>query len=1097
MKRLWVASLVLSQAAMWGQTGGLTLGNGSTTPGGSVAVNLTYQSTGTTAPSGLEWTLSYPSSVVSNVTVTAGAVATAAGKAVTCNPATGSVTCIAYGLNSTALANGTVATVTLAVSTSATNQTAAINVVNTSGSDGTGTGMTIGGTAGTLAVTGGVSLPGVSALSCNPSAVPAPGTTTCTVTLSQAAGTAGAVVALTSGSPVTVPPSVTVPSGATTASFTATVASVTADQTATVTATLNGVTASAAVTAQAAVGLTLFSCTPTSIVQGGSTTCTVGLNKAPSGSPFSVAISSNNSALTPPASVPVAAGSFSVTFNLTASAIASNQTVTLTATAGGVSIPATVSVLTAAAPLMMTPSGGTFAGAVDVTLTSGTAGATIYYTLDGSTPTVNAIRYTAPVHLTASGWIRAIAVLTGTTPIATVENFFSISTLTAPTISPNGGTFTTCPDVTLAAAANAAIYYTLDGTQPTQTSALYSQPIHLTSSVLLSARAFAGGLASGTSQASFTVNCSGNGPLTPPVITPAGGTFSGYVDVTITGPAGATIYYTVDGSTPGTNTLQYSNPIHVIASEWVRAIAVKAGSPNSGVAEYFFNIQAGSGPPPAPTITPNGGTFSTCPDVTLSSVTGATIYYTLDGTTPTLASSIYSFPIHLTQNAVVVAMAVLNGQSSQAAEANFTVNCGGGAQVSPVGMTPAGGVFSGSVTVTLATATPGATIYYTTDGSTPGPTTNVYTAPVKLTQSSWIRAIATRPGYITSQLTELFFTIVSTPAPSAPMITPNGGTFSTCPDVTLTTTTTGASIYYTLDGTVPTQSSTAYLQPIHLTTSVVVSARAFSGGQASSTTTASFTVSCTQTGPPPPPSVSPAGGTFTGSVDVTLTGAAGTTIYYTLDGSTPNVNATKYTGPIHLTQSGWIRAVAVTSSSTVSPGAEFFFVIVAAPQPPAAPTITPNGGTFSSCPDVTLATVTAGAAIYYTLDGSAPSLGSAAYTGPIHLTASTTIRAASFLSASVFSSITQASFIVNCQPAQPPSAVVMSPNGGIFTGFVDVTLTSTPGAVMYYTLDGSTPTVSTRLYTGPIHLTQSGWIRAIAVLGGLSTGATERFFSIN
>src|SRR5260370_33675170 len=82
-----------------------------------------------------------------------------------------------------------------------------------------------------------------------------------------------------------------------------------------------------------------------------------------------------------------------------------------------------------------------------------------------------------------------------------------------------------------------------------------------------------------------------------------------------------------------------------------------------------------------------------------------------------------------------------------------------------------------------------------------------------------------KPGLVSRWGSEQCFVVAA--AAGAPVISPNGGSFATCPDVTLS----GAStILYTLDGTVPGANSAVYAQPIHLTRNAVVSARAFSGG---------------------------------------------------------------------------------------------------------------------------------------------------------------------------------------------------------------------------------------------------------------------------
>ena len=138
-----------------------------------------------------------------------------------------------------------------------------------------------------------------------------------------------------------------------------------------------------------------------------------------------------------------------------------------------------------------------------------------------------------------------------------------------------------------------------------------------------------------------------------------------------------------------------------------------------------------------------------------------------------------------------------------------------------------------SATITCATS--GATIRYTTDGSTPTSSSTQYTGAITLSGATTIKAIAIKDGVSSSVATQSY-----TPASvSAPIITISGNSCA------ITCATSGATIYYTTNGNNPTSSSTQYSGAITLQSACTVKAIAIKDGVSSSVSTASYTPAAT------------------------------------------------------------------------------------------------------------------------------------------------------------------------------------------------------------------------------------------------------------
>jgi hypothetical protein len=197
----------------------------------------------------------------------------------------------------------------------------------------------------------------LSSLSVNPTSVTGGNSSTGTVTLSGPAPAGGAIVALSSGNTTvaSVPPSVTVAAGATTATFTVSTTAVAGSTTVTISATYGSATRSALLTVTPAspppATLSSLSLNPTSVTGGNSSTGTVTLSgPAPAGGAQVALSSSNTTVARVPSTVTVTAGATSASFTVSTSAVAASSTVNISAIYGGANKSASLTVTPAPPP---------------------------------------------------------------------------------------------------------------------------------------------------------------------------------------------------------------------------------------------------------------------------------------------------------------------------------------------------------------------------------------------------------------------------------------------------------------------------------------------------------------------------------------------------------------------------------------------------------------------------------------------------------------------------------------------------------------------------------------------------------------------------
>ena len=327
---------------------------------------------------------------------------------------------------------------------------------------------------------------------------------------------------------------------------------------------------------------------------------------------------------------------------------------------------------------------------------------------------------------------------------------------------------------------------------------------------------------------------------------------------------------------------------------------------------YNFNVNA-------LTISPLGGTFTVAQTITITSTTPNTIiHYTTDDSDRTETSATYTEPITIDGNTTLKARGFITGWNpSSIASADFVFNC-----LAPT-FSMNEGTYNAPIQVGMATTTPSAQIRYTTDGSTPTETSALYTGPIDVNVSTIFKARTFRTNWNPSSAVSANFTLkVITPT-----FNPGAYTGNAPIDVTITTTTPGATIYYTINGDTPTESSNLYNEPITLDDSAVLKAKAYKPGWSSSDIYQAI-YNLTVITPVATPVISPPGGTYTTPQNVVITCATtNVTIRYTLNGSEPNASSLLYTGPIVISDAVTVKAKAFRTNWPDSQTATESYVI--------------------------------------------------------------------------------------------------------------------------------------------------------------------------
>ena len=762
------------------------------------------------------------------------------------------------------------------------------------------------------------------------------------------------------------------------------------------------------------------------------------------------------------------------------------------------------------------PAEGTFFNSVDVTLACETEGTTIYYTLDGTAPTDASTEYTEAIHITETTTVKAIAIKNSASSeiVSATYTISNIETVATPVITPEAGSYNTPQQITITCETDEAlIYYTIDGTDPTAESTLYTEPFTLSASATVKAIAVKEGMNnSQIASAAYTMPVFVENIAAIYALENTTGEFMLTGDVTFVFRNNKNIY--VKDATGGLLVFDQNNKI---TTEYNEGDVISGGikgtiSIYNGLLEFVPTVNTAEATQNNGAVDPvvitveqlltnnyvsqlvklEGVTFTNGATYTAGNI-GSNLTFTQDGNSALLRNNFKTLAMTVTtdNNWNVTGFATIYNTNVQVYPRGNEDLQEIVPPAAPV-FTPAEGTYTTSVTVTLACETEGATIYYTLNDTD---VQNEYATPLTFTETTTIYAFAEKNS-IRSAVVSATYTITDMETVATPTITPDGGNFEITVDVTLACETADASIYYTLDGTDPTAESIPYTEALTLTETTTIKAIAIKENmQNSAIAEATFT------------KLEPA-------VPVNYTRI--TSLSQLQDGDKVIIAARYDDNASHY----YVAPTRIASNRFNGVAVETENEIISTDVDSVVWTVKIAGDTykFVNASNDTLGYGNSGTAFVSTTkkewtvtEYTTPETALVGtYAGYKIANVTTTNRSVAFRRYTDNNDVVNNTFgayaannaggdeynyaldlFVDLGNHAPMVArPTITPNGGEFETTVDVTLAcETEDAAIYYTLTGETPTTESTLYNAPFTLAETTTVKAIAVKEGMNNSA--------
>ncbi len=376
----------------------------------------------------------------------------------------------------------------------------------------------------------------------------------------------------------------------------------------------------------------------------------------------------------------------------------------------------------------------------------------------------------------------------------------------------------------------------------------------------------------------------------------------------------------------------------------------------------------------------------------------------------------------------------------------YYYNASGTPTVATPTFSPAAGTYSETQNVTISCATTDATIYYTTNGTTPTTSSSVYSSPITISETTTVKAIAMKQGMSNSSVASATYTIqqltsITTIAGLWEFAATAGSSTPSQPNANVTfndwyVTGVKSSQVCVSDGQygfVIYQSGHGFVAGDKLSGTVACKVMMYQNHYAEvmGVKASDLTVVSGQE--------VPVLSTAIASLEVRNYGTAinlGTCSYngskfYDAAGDSITLynNFNVNPNPINSLEAGKqynVKGVSIiywqsnNQTQQIAPrNADDFEEIVGPTEQVATPTFTPAAGEYSEAQTVTIACTTQGATIHYTLDGTTPTTNSSTYTAALTISETTTVKAIAVKADMIDSEIATATYTINIVPPTP------------------------------------------------------------------------------